>query len=637
MRRTDDIGRSVRLIVTALLVGLAASCGGEDEAPGGTAPAVFVEGVDQVMVGVENFITSNGVRRARLNADTAFTFEQAGRLELRVVAMTFFGEIGDTLGVLTGQRAEYDLESGGVTVRGDVEVVLTSGERFEAPLLDYVPQANEIRADSGYVLHYPNGAVDRGEYVVLRSCDGGETVRPGEHYDPGGGGTAMTLSRHLRSFPLACLAIGVSAASAPAQSVNRCPLNIRRAGQRVERPDPGEEGTITAFLGGPVTVTCGDAVMTGDSAIWRQFNDQAVMIGNVRYRDTTRTLNSDRLTYVGARDEIVAVDNVRLVRISSGAMLDGPRVTFTRTPIAGSRTVATGRPRMTLPSGTDAAGIQQVTIVDADVAEFLGESEASATGKVEMERGDITATAERARFSETAGRAVLYEDAVISGEGFDLKGDSIAAEFELGELKTIHAFERSVASGDGFELSSDQIRGRLKGDQVEVIWAFGEGRSLASSSEFTLAGDSIEFVFLDGAADSVAAIGGAVAAQRADSVSVGTSELTEPVLGTDPGENWIAGDTVRAWFEPGETPPENPAGGPGPEPVNGKIRRLWATGDAKSFYAAVRDSARSRDPSRNYLLGSEIEIRFEAGEPVTLTGVNAIGVYLEPAKEGEGG
>ncbi len=444
------------------------------------------------------------------------------------------------------------------------------------------------------------------------------------------------LSRLLWCTTFFGLTLGIIASAAPAQGVSRCPLNIRRAGQRVERPDPAAEGSIIAFLGGPVTVTCGDAVMTGDSAEWRQVTEQALMIGNVRYRDTTRTLNSERLTFRGARDEIVAVNDVRLVRISTGATLEGPRVTFTRTPIAGARTVATERPRMTLPSGRDASGEGQITIVDADVAEFIGESEASATGSIVMVRGDVRATAERARFSEAAARAVLYEDAVIAGEGFDLAGDSIVAGFELGELRTIHAFERAVASGSRFELQADQIRARLTGDQIDVIWAFGAGRSLAGSTQFTLAGDSIEFVFLEGRADSVAAIGTAAAEQRADSTAIFEGELAEPELGISPGASWIAGDTVRAWFEPDDQALPDAAREAGSEPGGARIRRLRAVGAARSFYAAVRDSARSSDPSRNYLLGSQIEINFEAGEPSTLSGIDAIGVFLEPVKEGEG-
>jgi lipopolysaccharide export system protein LptA len=447
--------------------------------------------------------------------------------------------------------------------------------------------------------------------------------------------------------------------TAPAQGVNRCPINIRRAGTRVERPDPEQAGAIKAFIGGPVTVTCGDATMTGDSAEWRQVAETALMIGNVRYRDTTRTLSSNQLTFYGARDEAVATGDVRLVRTANGATLEGPRVSFTRTPFAGARTVATGRPRMTLPA-TRGGGGGPETVVDADMAEFVGESEAAARGNVEMTRGDITATAERAQFSEAAARAVMYDSAVIRGQGFDLAGDSIVAGFELGELRSIHAFEEATASGEGFRLAADQIRARLTADQVDVIWAFGQGRSLASSSEFTLAGDSIEFAFREGAADSVSAIGTAAAEQMAPGPSApavvsgdppsaadtatapagppgGPGGLAEPALGLNPAASWIAGDTVRAWFEPD---PSGPTEGPATESGstgNARIKRLRALGDARSFFAAVRDTARSAEASRNYLLGSTIQIDFEAGEPEQLTGTDAIGVYLEPAEEGDSG
>ena len=170
--------------IAVLLGVLTGACGTEDEGPGGTAPAVFIEGVDQVMVGVENYITSLGVRRARLDADTAYTFEEAGRLDLRVVTMTFFGESGDTLGVLTGQDGEYELESGNVKVRGDVEVILSSGETFEAPIIEYLSAANEIRADSGYVLTQPDGTVDRGSYGVLDLTTEERRFGPGQTTTP---------------------------------------------------------------------------------------------------------------------------------------------------------------------------------------------------------------------------------------------------------------------------------------------------------------------------------------------------------------------------------------------------------------------------------------------------------------------
>jgi hypothetical protein len=304
-------------------------------------------------------------------------------------------------------------------------------------------------------------------------------------------------------------------------------------------------------------------------------------------------------------------------------------------------------------------------VVDADVAEFVGESEATASGDVVMTRGAIRATAARASFSETAARAVMYDGAVISGEGFDLTGDSISAGFEYGEMRSIHAFEEATASGERFRLRADQIRARLAGDQVEMIWAFGDGRSLASSGRLTLAGDSIEFAFIEGLADSVSAVGTAAAEQEmegaappemegaappaspvdtslvpapipgeADTLAEARVDLVEPDLGIDPGSSWIAGDTVRAWFEPDPEAAVDPASA---EEGRARIRRLRAIGAARSFFAAVRDSIRSRDPSRNYLLGGTIQIDFVDGEPQTLSGTDAIGVYLEPAEEGDRG
>jgi len=50
----------------------------------------------------------------------------------------------------------------------------------------------------------------------------------------------------------------------------------------------------------------------------------------------------------------------------------------------------------------------------------------------------------------------------------------------------------------------------------------------------------------------------------------------------------------------------------------------------------VRDSTRSAAPSRNYMLGNRIEVRFTDGEPSEVIARDAIGIYLEPQAEGGG-
>ncbi|MDT8435312.1 MAG: hypothetical protein RRA92_01030 [Gemmatimonadota bacterium] len=149
-----------------LLAVLLAACRAEGERPSAPVPDVFAEGADQVMVEAENYVTRDGVRRAFVEADTALTYENEGRLDLRGVRMTFFTETGDTTGVLTGRRAEYALPTGDVTVRGDVVFRFGTGERMTAPMLAYSASGHEVRADSGYVLTYPDGTVDRGSWVV---------------------------------------------------------------------------------------------------------------------------------------------------------------------------------------------------------------------------------------------------------------------------------------------------------------------------------------------------------------------------------------------------------------------------------------------------------------------------------------
>lgn len=415
---------------------------------------------------------------------------------------------------------------------------------------------------------------------------------------------------------------GLGAQEAP----SRCTLQVATppGATSVSESVEGIPGAYVTYVGGgEVTLRCGDATMVSDSAVNYDHLVQAVMIGDVRYADSTRVMNAQQVTFFGPRDLVVAEREVTLVRRRSGARLEGPRVEFVRTPLRGSRTVATGRPRMILPTGDGSPGADPF-VVDADVAEFHGEEAAFARGSVEIHREDLDATADSARFL-TDGRGVLYGQPVIHGEGFQLTGDSIVARFAGGLLESVHALGEATAKGEVFDLRSEQIRVRLQERRVERIWAFGLGRSVASSGRVHLAGDSLDFRFSQGALDSITAVGSATSVEAPGEAA---HPAEEPELSTEVGANWISGDTIRARFE--ALPPDAE---PGRSPA---LDRLLALGSARSFYAAVRDSTRTRDPSRNYVIGVQIEIRFENGEPAEVRGTDAIGVYLEPVAEGEG-
>jgi hypothetical protein len=170
---------------------------------------------------------------------------------------------------------------------------------------------------------------------------------------------------------------------------------------------------------------------------------------------------------------------------------------------------------------------------------------------------------------------------------------------------------------------------------VERIEAYG-GRAIAGAEAFLIAGDSLDIRLAAGRLDSVTAVGSARSFQVGEPEPAGDvrepgAPLTEPEAGLSTDASWIEGDTIRAWFEARPAAPSGPGdAGAGEDPA--RIRRLLARGAARSYFAAVRDSARSDRPSRNYIIGRSIDIRFADGEPVEVKADQAIGVFLEPAE-----
>jgi len=143
-----------------------------------------------------------------------------------------------------------------------------------------------------------------------------------------------------------------------------------------------------------------------------------------------------------------------------------------------------------------------------------------------------------------------------------------------------------------------------------------------------------------------------------------------PRLSVDGSTNWVRGDTLVAIFESRSRQAADSTGAPpsdssDPEPADSLapaaadsgtpaadsaadsaraptdgtsdetdedpvMELMTVIGSASSFYRQVRDSLSTERPSRNYMIGDRIDIVFEDGEPKTVLGKNAIGLFLEP-------
>lgn len=133
-------------------------------------PSVFARGADQVMLDTEHYLTRDGIRRGLLLADTAFTYQDESLVELRVLEIRFFDDAGADRGLLTAESGDYDLASGDLTVRGNVELEgrLDGGapSRLETDSLRFDASGDELSTDARWTLTHPDGMVERGTTLV---------------------------------------------------------------------------------------------------------------------------------------------------------------------------------------------------------------------------------------------------------------------------------------------------------------------------------------------------------------------------------------------------------------------------------------------------------------------------------------
>ena len=96
-----------RLVAVALALVAATAC--KDEAPPPVAAKpVIGDSAEQVLFGMRVALTSKGVRRADMAADTMFTYDAMNRMELKKVNTTFYTPNGAKDATLTSREGTYE-------------------------------------------------------------------------------------------------------------------------------------------------------------------------------------------------------------------------------------------------------------------------------------------------------------------------------------------------------------------------------------------------------------------------------------------------------------------------------------------------------------------------------------------------
>ena len=143
--------------LAALLVLSLAACQTPTSGPdGGDIPELAA---DRVMIDMEHFSTADGIRRARLHADTALFFSDSAAVHLRGMDIDMFEVNGAKNGSITARSGVLNTQTRAMIARGNVVLVtVQQGQRIETEELNYDPSTHRVWSNSRTVITSRDGS-----------------------------------------------------------------------------------------------------------------------------------------------------------------------------------------------------------------------------------------------------------------------------------------------------------------------------------------------------------------------------------------------------------------------------------------------------------------------------------------------
>ncbi|HET8654990.1 MAG TPA: LPS export ABC transporter periplasmic protein LptC [Longimicrobiaceae bacterium] len=155
--------RSHPLLVLAVCLALGGCA--QDAATPSAVTDVSKLPADDIMFGLHHVMTTNGVRTAVLDADTAYLRESGQVFDLVGVHLQFYNDSGRQTGTLTSRTGNYDVRQGNFTAIGNV-VLDTENENgplhLETEKLTYAQSQDQLWSDVPFVMTQ-NGQTTRGQ------------------------------------------------------------------------------------------------------------------------------------------------------------------------------------------------------------------------------------------------------------------------------------------------------------------------------------------------------------------------------------------------------------------------------------------------------------------------------------------
>jgi LPS export ABC transporter protein LptC len=166
MRLSDkhmhDFMRARAMLVAGLLAAACAGCRDTPQTPVAGEDLLGLRS-DMVAYDTDTYLTNaEGIRAAKIHADTAFYFDDSTVVHMQGVAMELYTDAGGVRATVTALAGRYDPQTQGMHAQGDVDLVMpTEGRQVESGELWYEPVEEKIWSDSAAV-YTVRGQVTRG-------------------------------------------------------------------------------------------------------------------------------------------------------------------------------------------------------------------------------------------------------------------------------------------------------------------------------------------------------------------------------------------------------------------------------------------------------------------------------------------
>ena len=370
---------------------------------------------------------------------------------------------------------------------------------------------------------------------------------------------------------------------------DRCVFQI----DNVDRQGSVNETTTGTnyFAGGNVRLSCRGQQLTMQSdSVAAYGGDVVQFIGNVKYRDSTLTMDADRGTYYKKGEKWEARGRVVTRNLRNGSTLTGPALDYFRV-VKGVRDTlemfSTGRPRIEYTTMTPGAKPGEPYIIVADRVRMKGSDRLWGGGKVTIDRSDFAAKGDSLRLDTGKGSdgTLVGGNPVMRGLGrdsFNLTGRRLDLKLDQRELTYVTAKGSGHAISKEWDLVADTIGLDLNNRKLDQTLAWGDSiRPYANSPAYAMRADSLA---LDTPVQQLKEVRGFGAAWLGGTIDSASKQ-----------RDWMRGDTVVASFVQRDSAGTKRAA----------LNRIVARKGAQSYHLEA-NTRRPDRPSINYARGDVI-------------------------------